>query len=150
MNPMTPLANGSIEVGPQKPVQPPPPETDKPLRFPLSIEQRRLWTLHQMEPDIPGYSMPFYLLLAGELNLDALQKTLTEMVRRNEILRTRFPMHEGEPVQEVGPAEPVILRQVDLSHLDVEERQRAAKRMRQDESDCPFNLQHDSLFRLCL
>jgi len=150
MNPMTPLANGSIEVGPQKPVQPPPPETDKPLRFPLSIEQRRLWTLHQMEPDIPGYSMPFYLLLAGELNLDALQKTLTEMVRRNEILRTRFPMHEGEPVQEVGPAEPVILRQVDLSHLDVEERQRAAKRMRQDESDRPFNLQHDSLFRLCL
>src|SRR6185369_8201354 len=69
--------------------------------LPLSFAQQRIWLLHCLEPESPAYNMPAALCLTGDLNLLALHQSLNEIVRRHEVLRTRFAAVDGRPVQTV-------------------------------------------------
>src|SRR5881394_928134 len=71
--------------------------------LPLSFAQQRLWFLDQFEPGNPAYNIPFAARLYGELNMQALESGLSEMVKRHEILRTTFSTCEGSPVQIIHP-----------------------------------------------
>ena len=77
--------------------------------LPLSFAQQRLWFLDQMEPGSASYNMPLAVRLTGALNVAALEQTLTEIVRRHEVLRTRFVNVDDEPRQEVLPPVPIKL-----------------------------------------
>src|SRR5437870_2269768 len=57
---------------------------------PLSFAQQRMWFLDQLEPKSPLYCLPGVLRLKGTLDLVALQRSLSEIVRRHEVLRTTF------------------------------------------------------------
>src|SRR6185369_13472537 len=70
----------------------------------LSFAQQRLWFLNQLDPQNPFYNLPTMLRLLGPLNVDVLRRSLAELVRRHESLRTTFAIVEGEPVQVIGPA----------------------------------------------
>ncbi len=81
---------------------------------PLSSSQQRLWFIDQLEPGSPAYNIPAAVRLRGDLNVTALQKSFTELVRRQEALRTSFPLHDGEPVQVIHPATDWPLPVIDL------------------------------------
>ena len=49
------------------------PNVDQP---PLSYAQERLWFLNQLEPDNPFYNVAMALRLDGELNVDAIQRSV--------------------------------------------------------------------------
>jgi amino acid adenylation domain-containing protein/non-ribosomal peptide synthase protein (TIGR01720 family) len=117
---------------------------------PLSAEQRRFWLLQQMDPEGSGYNIPYYLHLRGALDWKAMQKSLSEIVRRHEILRTRFPWQGSDAVQEIHPPSAVLLPVVDVSGLDRETSLRVASDLRQRDSERPFNLGCDRLFRATL
>jgi len=51
--------------------------------------------LHQLQPDIPLYNESILFRLTGKLI--ALEQSLNEIIRRHEILRTRFQVVEGQP-----------------------------------------------------
>ena len=59
--------------------------------LPLSFAQQRLWFIDQLEPGGASYNVCFLFQLRGPLNADALGGALQEVVRRHEVLRTRFP-----------------------------------------------------------
>src|SRR5262245_11858381 len=53
---------------------------------PLSFAQERLWFLTELEPDSPAYNMSLVRRLSGTLDVMALQRALSEIVRRHESL----------------------------------------------------------------
>lgn len=118
--------------------------------LPLSFAQQRLWFLNQLEPDRPYYNLRHHLLLKGELNIDALERTFSEIVRRHETLRTSFVEVDGKPLQVVSPAQPLTLPVINLSHLDAGERQSAVKRLALEEIQRPFDLKRGPLMRVKL
>ena len=78
-------------------------EGDEFICCPISYAQQRLWFLDQLEPGNPVYNLPAGVRLKGALQLSALERSLNEIIRRHEALRTRFLTLDGEPVQVIDP-----------------------------------------------
>src|SRR6188768_2095669 len=77
---------------------------------PLSWFQERLWVHHQRSPANTSYNLPLMLLVRGNLDVSALEQSLSEIVTRHESLRTYYGQTDaGEPVQFVVPPEQVRL-----------------------------------------
>ncbi|MFE5705856.1 amino acid adenylation domain-containing protein [Rhodococcus koreensis] len=76
----------------------------RPARIPLSLAQTRMWFLNQFDTSSPAYNIVMAFRLTGALDLDALRAAVSDVVRRHETLRTRFPMAGEEPVQVIVPA----------------------------------------------
>ncbi len=118
--------------------------------LPLSYCQERVWFIHQTNPETVAYSYGTKLCFEGELNVQALEKSLTEEVRRHEIYRTSFHDSPTGPVQRVHPAGPVDLPIVDLRTLPDVARQEEAERHVDRLVKLPFDLGHSSLVRWTL
>src|SRR5262245_14821863 len=86
---------------------------DQPL--PLSFAQQRLWMIEQMNPGQSGYHVGLRLRLDGALSISALRSAILEVVRRHESLRTRFPMGDDGPMQEIVTDWEPSLEEVDFS-----------------------------------
>ena len=113
----------------------------------LSFAQQRLWFLDRVEPGTPAYNLPAAVRLEGALDAAALERSLSEMVRRHESLRTTFAVEVGEPVQVVGPPSPLALPLTDLEHLPESRREGEALRLTREETRRPFDLSAGPLLR---
>jgi amino acid adenylation domain-containing protein len=116
----------------------------------LSFAQQRLWFLDLLEPGSTAYNMPTGLRLLGKLNVAALERSFTEVVRRHEVLRTRIESVAGTPVQVVMPAEPVHLPVVDLGKIAVDQREIVVRQMAVEEGQRVFDLSRGGLLRQAL
>lgn len=116
--------------------------------LPLSFAQQRLWFLDQFEPGETAYSMPRAIRFFGNLNAQALELALAELIGRHESLRTTFEAHEGRPRQIIGPVLPFALTTTDLSNLPAAQREQQARQLAQAEVERPFDLRSGPLFRI--
>ncbi|WP_417831814.1 amino acid adenylation domain-containing protein [Terasakiella sp.] len=115
--------------------------------LPLSFAQQRLWFVDQLEKDSPAYNMPAALRLKGRLNINALERSLNEIVRRHEILRTSFPLKDGTPVQKIHADLSLVLEKSDLSAMDTDTRELHIQNTIETECLTPFDLQTAPLIR---
>ncbi|HEV2800655.1 MAG TPA: amino acid adenylation domain-containing protein [Pyrinomonadaceae bacterium] len=118
-------------------------DRSKPL--PLSFAQQRLWFIDQLEPANAAYNVPLAVRLGGRLDVGALAASLTEIVRRHEVLRTSFPTVDGEPVQLIHEAQALPVPVVDLSDFDADLREQAARQLADEEAARPFDLADASM-----
>jgi amino acid adenylation domain-containing protein len=118
------------------------------VRLPLSFAQQRLWFLDQLVPNNPFYNIPGAVRLEGGLDLEALERVINEIIRRHEVLRTRFEVEEGEPAQVIDPWEPRRLERADLAYLPPEEREEEARRMAREHAETGFDLSRGPLLRV--
>jgi amino acid adenylation domain-containing protein len=117
---------------------------------PLSFAQERLWFLDQLQPGSPAYNIPAAFRLHGPLRADLLARSLTEIARRHEILRTTFALSAERPVQRIGEPGAVALPLVDLRRLPRERRAATAARQIEEEARRPFALTRGPLLRALL
>ena len=89
---------------------PPITKEDRSQELPLSFAQQRLWFIDQLEPDSPYYNIPVAFRLTGRLDTKALERTLNEILRRHEVLRTVFVTANGQPRQVIRDAQTLELR----------------------------------------
>ncbi len=136
----TPSTSTPIKIVPRQPD----------VLIPLSFTQQRLWFLDQYEPDSAAYNIPLVLQLEGAVNVDALEHSLNEIVRRHEMLRTNFVLTDYEPYQMVKDEIKLPLHFLDLSQLDEAERNTKLSTVINEEIRAPFNLARDQLLRAML
>ncbi|NJR53713.1 MAG: amino acid adenylation domain-containing protein [Acaryochloris sp. CRU_2_0] len=97
-----------------------------------------------------AYNLPRAIRLAGNLNVDALAQSFSEIVRRHEVLRTTFKVVQGEPIPVVAPAVPFPLPITELQTLTDEVRTQAIQALTEQEAQRPFDLAQGPLLRLQL
>ncbi|MFL6332077.1 MAG: amino acid adenylation domain-containing protein, partial [Pyrinomonadaceae bacterium] len=113
----------------------------------LSFAQQRLWFLDQLEPGSAAYNIPMAMRLAGRLDVTALERSLNEVVRRHEVLRTTFAAGDGQAVQVIKPSLILTLPAEDLTGLPESERGSEARRLAAQEARTPFSLTEGPLIR---
>lgn len=121
----------------------------RPAAIPLSFAQQRLWFVNKLNPN-GLYNIPTAVELKGPLNLAALQKSVDEIVRRHEILRTTFHETGGIPFQAVEASLSVPVRRLDLQHISQGEQPASLFRIARNEIYSPFDLSHAPLLRTLL
>jgi len=114
---------------------------------PVSFAQQRLWFLDQLEPGNPLYNVPCAVRMRGQLDLKALENGINEIIRRHEILRTRFTTVGSQVVQAIAPSLTIPLPIVDLERLPYVEREEKAARLGAEEATRSFNLGAGPLLR---
>jgi amino acid adenylation domain-containing protein len=116
--------------------------------FPLSLAQQRLWLADQLAPGQSLYNMPVAVRIEGPLDAGILERSLTEIVRRHEAVRTVFAVgSEGSPAQVVRPAHRFALPIVDLSELSENRREATALTLAGEEAGRPFDPARGPLLR---
>jgi amino acid adenylation domain-containing protein len=115
--------------------------------FAASYAQRSLWFLDQLAPGSSFYNLHVGLRLDSPLDVGALDRSINEIVRRHEVLRTAFKAVGDEPMQVVLPTLEVPLEVTDLRELDEAEREDKALRLANEEAARPFDLTRWPLLR---
>src|SRR4029079_9378784 len=90
--------------------------------FPASFAQQRLWFLDQLEPGSPFYNLPLVISIKGDLDVEALKRTLNEIVKRHETLRTTFSLGPDGPMQVIAKTLTIEVPLFDLSSVPASER----------------------------
>src|SRR5437867_2646515 len=117
---------------------------------PLSFVQRQLWVIDQLTPGNPAYNLPNGYRLRGPLDVTALERSVNEVIKRHEGLRTTFAVRDGEPVQRIHAHLKIKIKVTALDHLTGEERETRLQALASEESVSPFDLSRLPLIRVSL
>ncbi|WP_338264420.1 non-ribosomal peptide synthase/polyketide synthase [Corallococcus caeni] len=108
--------------------------------LPQSFAQQRLWFISRLDTLGFSYNVPMVTRLRGALDADALERSLAEVVRRHDVLRSTFDEVDGQPVQRIGPAWDFALARMDVEAAKLPERLT-------EEARRPFDLRRGPLMR---
>ncbi len=116
-------------------------------RLLLSFAQQRLWFLDQLVPGNPFYNIAGPIRMNFSLNVDVFRRSLNEIVRRHESLRTTFSVEDGVPVQVISPQLLLELPIIDLRAFPPDRREEEASKLASAEARTPFDLSKGPLIR---
>ncbi|MBE9053422.1 TauD/TfdA family dioxygenase, partial [Nostocales cyanobacterium LEGE 11386] len=116
----------------------------------VSFAQQRLWFLEQLQPGDSAYNISTAVRLSGVLNIEALTRSISEIIQRHEALRTIFTAIEGQPIQVIIPSPDFTMPIIDLREIPLAEREAEAMRLAQEEFGRPFDLSQWPLIRVTL
>src|SRR5688572_5501370 len=136
----------SLESSTSPPINPVPRDGDAPL----SYSQERLWFASQWEPESAAYNISDAIVVEGRIDQPALEKSLNEIIRRHEILRTSFVAKGGEPVQRIAPEAQLGIKLIELDQLTAAEREAETQGIIDAETSTPFDLTQSPLLRVVL
>ncbi|HWS56473.1 MAG TPA: amino acid adenylation domain-containing protein, partial [Pyrinomonadaceae bacterium] len=118
--------------------------------LPLSFAQQRLWFIDQLEPGNVAYNLSVGARFRGNLDIAVMERTLSEIIRRHEALRTTFAVADDQLLQFIAPPEPLSLDVIDLQSAAEAEREAEVGRLADAEAQRPFDLARGPLLRAAL
>ncbi|MGW6913440.1 condensation domain-containing protein, partial [Kitasatospora sp. NPDC054939] len=103
------------------------PTADRSAPLRTSHGQQQMWFLNRMHPDSPEYLVPLVLRMRGPLDAELLRRAVEGILDRHEVLRSRYVLADGEPVQVVDAPRRVELPLTDLRAVPSGEREERAR-----------------------
>jgi amino acid adenylation domain-containing protein/non-ribosomal peptide synthase protein (TIGR01720 family) len=116
----------------------------------LSFAQQRLWFLDQLVPGSPFYTESSGLRIQAAIIVPAFRRALNEIVRRHEVLRTVFPLIDGEPTAAVQEELEIQLPVLDLTDRPAARKDVEVIRIATEEAQRSFDLATGPLLRTSL
>ncbi|MDH4082244.1 MAG: amino acid adenylation domain-containing protein [Nitrospira sp.] len=132
------------------PVVPLPSAFTREGRIPLSPSQQRLRFLEQVHPGSAINHISMAVRIRGSVNPDVLERSVQEIIRRHEILRTRFGSEKGEGFAAISPEGCFTLAEHDFKTLSRTEQEIEVRQFLRTEASRPFDLGQGPLFRVAL
>jgi hypothetical protein len=114
---------------------------------PLSMQASVLLG-HLMSSTPEIFNIPIALRLSGPLNEEAWQKAFNSVVRRHEVLRTRYFLSEGLPVMHTDDFAPIAIKRWALATSPTNEAQ--LRKVIAVEASRPFDLEQEWPMRVTL
>lgn len=114
---------------------------------PLSFAQEQLWFMDHLAPGSAVYNVADIVDFRGQYNADAMRRTISELMRRHETLRTAFSYDGGQLMQVILRDLDLPLAELDLSSLSEPERGREWTRLVHEMGRKPFDLSRAPLLR---
>ncbi|MBQ4880563.1 amino acid adenylation domain-containing protein, partial [Pseudoalteromonas luteoviolacea] len=112
----------------------------------LSMAQHRLWMLDQSLGGSHQYNIPMAYTIEGTLDLALAEQALNDIVRRHEVLRTRYVEKAGQVVQ--IPCEQAIKLEVfDLSEDSSTDQQARCDTILSQQARNTFDLENEGVIR---
>ncbi|HDS1512136.1 amino acid adenylation domain-containing protein [Stenotrophomonas maltophilia] len=115
-------------------------DADARSQVPASPAQCRMWLIDRFEQTSTPYNMVGAYRLAGDLDLDLLAAAVDDVVTRHEALRTHFTEVDGELMQVVHPAHPLVWERLDASAFDADGQERALQELLRRENQRRFDI----------
>lgn len=125
------------------PIQPVPREGN----LSLSYSQQAILSRVRLAPDVPFMNIPMMLHFNGKLNVEALEKSLNEIIQRHEIARTTFPLVNGQPIQRIHPSLTLKVEVLNLQNVPANERETKALQIATEIGRRSFDLVSGPLIR---
>ncbi len=111
------VAAASRKTAPDAVGLPPVEPVSRELPLDASTSQEGMWLADRLSPAFPLFNIPLQLTLRGPLDAAALQRALSEIVRRHEALRAVFGERDGHLRPALSAAATVELPAIDLRLL---------------------------------
>ncbi|MEM9482216.1 MAG: amino acid adenylation domain-containing protein, partial [Cyanobacteria bacterium P01_F01_bin.116] len=106
--------------------------------------------LQKLQPHNPFYNIATSIRLQGILNIDALEQSLNEILKRHDSLRTRFLDQDEHTYAIITPFSESVLPLTDLSKIPGIDQETEVRRLTTEVACQPFDLTADQLFRIRL
>jgi tyrocidine synthetase-3 len=117
--------------------------------LPLSINQKRLWLISRLQPDIPSYILQVSYRLLGSVNIELFQKSLDILFQRHYIVFSIIKEINGEPYCDIVPSK-VKISYIDNTGQPENEKGKLINELVSSDLSKPFNLGEGPLYRLYL
>jgi acyl-CoA synthetase (AMP-forming)/AMP-acid ligase II len=114
---------------------------------PASYAQERLWRLQHALADLPFFNVLHALRVTSPCDVAVLERSINEIVRRHEILRTTLAVTDARYVQVIAPHRTVPLAYNDLRALPASKKEIIGHELIQEEALHSFDLAKGPLMR---
>ena len=118
--------------------------------MPLSFAQQRLWFLQQMDPESTAYNLECVFTMKGDLDADALGRSLHSIILRHEDLRTIFVQQDGAPYTQITDGLDWKMDRLSLHRGPDETIEQGVTRFCDEVTRKPFDLERGPLLRAWL
>jgi len=117
--------------------------------LPLTSNQKRIWFISKMEPDVASYIISNTHKISGKLNIDVFQQSLEKLFERHFLFYSKIKNKDGEPYIEIIPGK-TELPYFDFSNFTEEEKSKRMAEMLETDTKKAFDLEMGPLYRMYL
>ncbi|MGB3388150.1 MAG: condensation domain-containing protein [Pseudaminobacter sp.] len=116
--------------------------------FPCTHTQQRCWFLDQLNPGNPALNVAVRWEIRGRFKIKSIESAFQQIIDRHEILRTRFIVRDGQPLQQVVDKVDFKMSVIDLRNVPAEQRDERVQSIGRETASMPFDLRNTGLIRV--
>ena len=115
--------------------------------LPLSFAEKGLWLVHQIYPGSAAFNWSVAVRLTGSLDIPALTRSINEIIRRHEVLRTTVTVVDDEPGRVLHSSAEMAIPLITLSEVPDAAREDELQRQVRELAGTGFDLSRGPLIR---